>query len=410
MSGWTAKVGDVVVGGQPPNLRDIHTATDLLDGFIAHVFIHDVNNKWPRRVRELLVASLFRHYDEFCAILQGEPDNKYECLENHLFVSTVREKLDSAGVSQEVFDKWKSEVQTGFFNRNLPALAIQNFPRHMGEVSNPFHQVMMDPRCFVDQFNSLAAHYQGLHAQSCQQQSAIGNLTAMVHQLQCQLQNQTELLVKLFHQGTPTSVPVSPSAAGSPQQAAQQQLDFSQEEDQVTTEPFVKRFSVGYTSLPTKGCTIADHFYYFFSDRARAGYEKDKSMEMTPKERTRIRNHFVRLKRTVKLMLFFCEEYPRERPSNAQELSVWLSELRAMGALAEVQMREVLYPDEPNKNMVPSALTNKAIAEKVRLWEDPSSNSYHSLPESTPEATKDWFTCVEKKSASGLKRKNDSTN
>ncbi len=45
ISGWTTKIGDTTVGGQPPLLSDIETQTHLLDAFVEHLFINDANNQ-----------------------------------------------------------------------------------------------------------------------------------------------------------------------------------------------------------------------------------------------------------------------------------------------------------------------------------------------------------------------------
>ena len=384
MSGWTAKIGDVVVGGQPPILDDIVTSPEKVAPFVSHVFINDVNHGWPQRVRELLVASIFRHYDEFCSVLALHPDNKFECLENHLFVATIKEKLSLAGVTDDVFDAWRKEVRVGFFNRNLPALAIQRFPHHLGDVNNPFSQVMMDPRCFMDHFNSLSAHYMGLHRQSCQQQTSIGNLTILVQNLQAQVHTQNQLLerVTLALEGgnqivSTTAIPVSPSTAGSPSKSPPE-------------KDYIKRFSVGYNALG-KGCSISERFQFFFSTRARDGYERDKIHETTSNvddaTKKKIRNDFTRLKKTVKLMLLFCDSYPTERPSgDAAALSKWLTSLRELGDNAESQIRQILFPGEAEKTVSQSALTATSTKNIVKEWE-----KERSLPGDTPEEIRQWF-------------------
>ena len=404
MSGWTAKVADIVVGGQPPNLRDIHTEPHLLGAFISHLFIHDAGNNWSPLIRELLVASMLRHYDEFCSILQTEPDGKFACLENHLFVATIQERLAMAGVSNNVFDAWRKEVQVGFFNRNLPALAIQNFPRHLGDVSNPFHQVMVDPRCFIDHFNSLAAHYMGLHSQVSQQQTAIGNLTSLVRNLQGQVQSQNDLLARLtvlLETGQPTVHPVSPSVSGSPAK-----LSPSSSTDGSTVEAYVKRFSVAARTLG-KGCSISDRFVFFFAECARAGYEKDKAVaDIDAKERTKIRNDFTRLKRTVKLMLLFCDSYPGERPSDPAELPDWLASVRLLGCSAEASIKQRLYPDQPEKVMSQSAIAAKNVTNKIKEWEDSASVEHRTLPGNMPEETREWFS-TERTTGKKRKRNNE---
>ena len=409
ISGWTAKIGDTTVGGQPPSLRDIHTSPDLLEPFVAHVFIHDTSNGWHPTIRELLVASMLRHYDDFCALLQQEPENRFERVEDHFFVATIQDKLQASGVDGATFEAWKKEVRIGFFNKNLPALAIQDFPRHLGDTANPFHQIMMDPRCFVDHFNSLAAHYMGLHSQVCQQQTSIGNLTAMVNGMQVQLQRQNELIREMATslQNRPAVVPVSPSDTSSPPLSPRRSSRKSRPSPSSTpTKPFIKRFSVAFQTL-TKGCTIADRFVFFFAERARAGYDEDKALDMDATETKKVRNDFTRLKRTVRLMLLFCDAFPSEKPNDPTELASWLAALREMATQAEATMRSLLYPDNPNKVMTQSALTGKAISMVTKEWEDGTSEFQRQLPDNTPNETKSWFLMTDKVSGKKRKRNNN---
>ena len=408
VSGWTAKIGDVVCGGQPPNLADIHTSRELLQPFVSHLFINDSDNQWSPLVRDLLVASMLRHYDEFCAILKAEPDNKFECLDSHLFVARIKEKLYLAGATDAIFEEWKKETRLGFFNRNLPALAITNYPRHLGDVSNPFHQVMLDPRCFVDHINALSAHYQALHNLSCQQTTDIRQLTGLVRGLQGQVQKQTELLDFLVagRNQQQIAVPVSPSAAGSPSKNSTDLLEAS-------PASYVKRFSVGFSALGQR-CTISDRFVFFFAEMAKAGYEKDKDTAgVSQEEKKKTRNDFTRLKRTVKIMLLFCESYPSPRPTNAADLQQWLSDLRRMAVEAENSLRTLFYPEIPEKIMLQSALTGKAITSAMKEWENVDSSEHRDLPENTPVEIIEWFagaakTAEKKRKAAGDVESNNS--
>ncbi len=48
LSGWTAKIGELVVGGLPPTVVDITTSPELIVPFIDHLFIKDVNQCWSQ--------------------------------------------------------------------------------------------------------------------------------------------------------------------------------------------------------------------------------------------------------------------------------------------------------------------------------------------------------------------------
>ncbi len=340
---------------------------------------------------------MLRFYNEFIAILEAEPNNRFERLEDHYFVAFIKEKLYLAGVSDDVFLAWRQEVQRGFFNRNLPALAITNFPRHLGDVSHPFQSLMMDPRCFVDHINSLSAHYQALHAQSTQQQEAIANLTALVHQMSFQLQQQSQLLQNLLTGvvtplSSPTKTNSTPNVHTTPNQPTTITNDPQEEVVVIPPSPsFVKRFSVSVKSLPS-AATITERFRFFFAEEAREGYEKDKELmkddtgDTAKKEKTRIRNDFTRLKKTVKLMLLFCDEYPSPQPKNPQERQAWLVQLREKATAAESKMHDILYPDKPDKSMTQSTLTATEFKSMVKSWENEQ-----RLPEDTPEEVVSWF-------------------
>ncbi len=349
---------------------------------------------------------MLRHYDEFCAVLQLEPSNKFAELENHPFVATIKEKLALAEVSEDVFAAWKDEIWVGFFNHNLPALAVTQFPRHLGDTSSPFQRVMVDPRCFMDHMNSLAVHCNALHAQLCQQQNAIGNLTAMMQQMQFQMQVQTNLLQSLSQSGPMSGAAEFAPVTPSPTKAGPSFFETGSPAMEATTEEsdqplFVKRFTVSFALLPSK-CTIADRFFFFFSELAKEGYERDLAMDLDPTFRKKLRNDFGRLKKTVKLMLLFCDNCPRERPRSPSELQDWLTELRNVSQQAESAMRMELYPDEPKKSMVQSALTAKEVSAQMKSWDDIESSSFRSLPIDTPEDTVKWFLGVDK---SGAKRR-----
>ena len=425
VSGWTAKIGDIVVGGQPPTLADITENLDSLGCFVDHIFINDIHGQWPKPIRKLLVASLFRHYDEFLSILGSEPDGKFDTPDDHVFVARIKDKLFQSGVSQEVFDSWKNQVRLGFFNRNLPALAIENFPLHLGDRTNPFHQVMMDPRCFVDHMNSLSAHYQALHVQVGQQQSTINTLIAMVGQQQSsiimlthmvqaqqgQLAHQTQLLEALCST-TPNCAavhtPISPSTTATTPSPASPNGNHAASpmwpQKENDCEPYVKRFTVAIANL---GDTISEHFYFFFAERAKDAYQKELEMdqgERDKKQKRQIGNKFGRIKQTVKLMLRFCREYPEIRPTSPSELQTWQIKLREMAEEAEHRLRNKLYPDAPDKAMVQSAVVNasNAVKETIRQLEDPSAEGYHGMPSNMPEDMVSWFG---KDTDSNMKRK-----
>jgi hypothetical protein len=58
VSKWTAKIGDIIVGGQPPTFDDIGDNLEELKRFTSVLFEDDVGGRWNPKVREILVMAL----------------------------------------------------------------------------------------------------------------------------------------------------------------------------------------------------------------------------------------------------------------------------------------------------------------------------------------------------------------
>lgn len=56
-SKWTSKIGDLVVGGQPPTFNDIEGKHEELQQCTNVLFEDDVTGRWNPKVRELLVMA-----------------------------------------------------------------------------------------------------------------------------------------------------------------------------------------------------------------------------------------------------------------------------------------------------------------------------------------------------------------
>lgn len=414
VSGWTSRVGDTIVGGQPPVLSDITTAREQVAHFVDLVFINDVNKQWPQDIRNLLVASLLRHYDEFCLLIQTEPSGKFTALEKHHFVCSVKEKLNLAAVSDSTFEAWKKEVKIGFFNRNLPALPIQNFPRYLGDHTNQFHEVIMDPRCFVDQFNSLAAHYQALHATVAQQQTTLNNLHGSLSNLREDMSGlrgdmnnslaKIESMLYSFCDTGPQPVLVSPSESpldGSPYQSPKSPRRASPSTPPKSpSSPYVKSFSVSVTTLGNAP-TLADTFFFFFAERAKDGYakymlERKASKGTKDRDHRTVPNKFTRIKSVVKFMLRFCDTYPPDLPNTnkASDIMDWRSFIRSLGTESERRIRNLLYKDTPpDKPMVRGSIACSAAVAVIKDLgiENPEHEGYKPLPPDTPESIVNWF-------------------
>lgn len=213
LSKWTHRIGDVIYGGQPPTFNDIggyhsEPASDpyyedepwmnpsitlegvpkdtLADGnreklqqFTDVLFEDDTDNRWHPKVRELLVMTLLLRYDQFCAVLRRHPNayvplaeaskhynpsdplfnryHEYTTIRNNLFVCRVERALEKAGVDKCIFNDWCKCARSAFIERNL--IAIPDLSLYGGNNK----RIMMDPRCFIDHMNSIAALAQSNH-------------------------------------------------------------------------------------------------------------------------------------------------------------------------------------------------------------------------------------------------------
>ena len=69
-------------------------------------------------------------------------------------------------------------------------------------------------------------------------------------------------------------------------------------------------------------------------------------------------------------MLLHSESYPIECTCNPVELSEWLTMVHSLGEQAQEFIEAILCPDEPNKSMSQSVLTNQKVSKKVKVWDD----------------------------------------
>ena len=77
----------------------------------------------------MLVATLFRHYQEFIEIMSQHPEGLYQDNTRHPLVNSVNKALTLARVSKDTFNLWCSkEVNDGFGIRNFMTLPIDHLP------------------------------------------------------------------------------------------------------------------------------------------------------------------------------------------------------------------------------------------------------------------------------------------
>jgi hypothetical protein len=182
VSNWHSKAGDIILGGQPPKLQDITTNHEQLEDFVGILFAYDYgDDDWSPSIRNLLVSSLLRHYEEFVSIIKSHPENTYNDLNHHRFVHCVKDALKGANVSQETFDAWQLEIRLGFASRNAPALPIEALRNQYPKIVDNFY---IDTRTFTDHYNQLVVSFQSLHGTSVVQGEQIGTMSKRIDALE----------------------------------------------------------------------------------------------------------------------------------------------------------------------------------------------------------------------------------
>ena len=368
LANWTTKCGGEIIGGNPPNLDDIHTKPELLDGFVDCIFQNDVTEMWPRHIRYLLVGALLRHYDEFCGCLSAHPKHLYDNLENHLFISKVKNALRSCGVDDATFDAWKEEVGIGFWSRNCQSLVISRMPAQLLDGSpHPSRSVMMDPRCFMDHFNDLARSMMTLQATQRQ----------LVLTLNRSEQRQLLILDKLAQ--------ISSFPGSSPVVLVAQQPD--QEMEDSAAPPPVIRYTVAEKGWG-KVKNVEQYFFHFFNDQAMEGYQFDLEDPQwaTNPDTSKIRAKFGRLKKVIKIMLAYADTYPPPKPRQVANIAAWQRAVRDIAAACNARILQKLN-DLSNSPTIKTQLSQAALiaAKEVHCDED-------MLPDDTPIAARAWFT------------------
>ncbi|CAB9517219.1 hypothetical protein (Partial), partial [Seminavis robusta] len=156
----------------------------LVPEFVSQVFAHDTANRWSQTVRELLVASMLRYFDKVETAIQNAPHKDFgKRSEDHPFISTIYEYCSRAGVSETTFEAWQAEVKEGFFGDNLPALQIKLWPDSARNNRDPrTGTTLVDRRCLMDHYNTLAHHTEGLHLQVVKMRQEMSELrTGQAH-------------------------------------------------------------------------------------------------------------------------------------------------------------------------------------------------------------------------------------
>jgi hypothetical protein len=89
LSGWTSEIG----GGIPPTLSSIRSSPELVNDFVLALFGDDIEQRWPASIRNMLTATLLRHYEDFIIVIEQHPKELYEDNSCHPMVHSVNKAL-----------------------------------------------------------------------------------------------------------------------------------------------------------------------------------------------------------------------------------------------------------------------------------------------------------------------------
>ena len=371
VSGWTAKVGDIILGGQPTTFSDIEGDTSKLKQFTDILFEDDKSENWDPKVRELLVMALLLRFDQFLDVFESNPDIKLKvsgdtCLRDrfsgdHLFICRVKKALDRAQVGEVQFDGWISESRSAFMSRNIPGIPIEKFPLYGGKGD----QIMMDPRCFVDHFNVLASVTQNINVN-------VQRLQHMVNDIRRNQQSERllgSIMYEDFHR-----------VMKSVERLEKYVVGHTKEVPSTPTQHDVIRFSISSKAL-TNRMSLTDVTIAFFVDNYETGFILDKKSDMWGdldlSERKRLRNLFFTIKRAVRMVLMHADAYP-EKP---ECITDYKEVVRKIAQPAEERIRNEL------------GFGKKTIS-IYKLTSHPSIKTLEKslkLPENTPEHANKFF-------------------
>jgi hypothetical protein len=149
ISGWNMTLGEYIYGGYPAILKNITQEREKVGDFVFMLFGKQEHLPWP--VQTLAAAALLKAYDKIVATISKDPSQKYTDLNNHPFIAQVQSVLTKIHVTEATFKSWKEDITNGFITRNRAALAVNYEGVHEDRLG-----VLMDPRCFIAAFNTLA--------------------------------------------------------------------------------------------------------------------------------------------------------------------------------------------------------------------------------------------------------------
>ena len=368
-----SKRDNKISGGVPPALTSIHSSQELVDDFVSSLFIEDIEDRWPTKIRNILVASLLRHYEEFINVIEEAPSGRYDNNSRHPLVHVVNKALRLSKVSAEILEKWCKEVKHGFTINNFLALPVDLLPPDV------INEAKVDPRSLFDHYSSLSSSYNGLFAQK-------RNLEENVSRLRADVSNLARSNQRLEKMVADQNVVLNKIA-----KVLEMKFD-KQEPTIVSAEaPSYMLFSDTQKRW-RKDFTLKEMFVRYFTDQCFEGYEIEKNGTefkcKLPREKTLIKGQYKQLKRTIKVLLYFCDSYSKPIPLNdPASLATWQRQLSSLADRAVSALLNEL-PKVPGRRVTPAFLAKSDI---VKDWDNPESPLSKSFPKDTPDIIRAHF-------------------
>jgi hypothetical protein len=231
----------------------------------------------------------------------------------------------------------------------------------------------IDPRSLFDRYNSLCSSYNGLFAQKMNLEDDVSQLRLDVAHLSCSLQRMEKVIVADQNELLTRVVNVL-------------EIKFDKQDNKVRTLPVEDRmFFSDSMKRWRKDFSLKEIFVRYFTDHCFEGYEFEKNSSefktKLPSEKNSIKGQYKRLKKTIKVMLYFCDSFPKPIPQDPSSLVTWQ---RQLSSLAEWAMKALMeeIPNCPNR-ITPAYLLKSEI---VKDWDNPDSPLAKGPPKDTPSA------------------------
>lgn len=370
LSGWTTKRGDEILGGLPPTLTSVKTNPGLLGDFVHALFVEDFEELWPSSIRNLLVASLLRHYDEFVSIIKQHPEGIYTDTTRHPFVHAVNKACACVKVDTATFRDWCKEVREGFAIQNYMALPIGALSKDLS------HNPKVDPRTLFEHVHQLGTSYNCLFAQKMVLEEDVANLrretaqqTRCIERLEKEQQETRQVLAKVadlleIQHGKCEATRKSPPPT-----------------DVLYFSDSMKKWRITFT--------LQESFVGYFRDKCLEGYELEKQSDDFKKklssEKSKIKGQYKRLKKAIKILLYFCDSYPKPIPDDPKGVSQWQRDISLQAEQAVKALEEALPDDRPKR------LTIAYLQNCGKDWDNPDSPHSKLPPKDTPQAVRAHF-------------------